>query len=137
MAEVMIEGNNLTKFYGDHLAVDDISIEVKKGEVVGFLGPNGSGKSTLASIIAGRDGFDVVSGSVDYDGQDLLELPPEERARQGIFLAPVLNRFHAVGVKVTLRFLVATPIAEFIDTADQYGGPASKRTAHVGRQVSE
>ena len=53
MAEVMIEVNNLTKFYGDHLAVDDISFEVKKGEVVGLLGPNGSGKTTTMRILTG------------------------------------------------------------------------------------
>ena len=75
MAEVMIEVNNLTKFYGEHLAVDDISFEVKKGEVVGFLGPNGSGKTTTMRILTGYlppstgtasiAGFNTMTDSLD------------------------------------------------------------------------
>ena len=57
------------------------------GEVHAIMGPNGSGKSTLASVLAGRDGYDVTAGAVEYDGRDLFELSPEERAREGIFLA--------------------------------------------------
>ena len=76
-----------------HAAVDDreilkgIDLSVKPGEVHAIMGPNGSGKSTLAGILAGRDGYDVTEGSVTYDGRDLLEMEPEERAREGIFLA--------------------------------------------------
>jgi Fe-S cluster assembly ATP-binding protein len=57
------------------------------GEVHALMGPNGSGKSTLAAVLAGREGYTVTSGRVLYEGQDLLELDPEERARQGMFLA--------------------------------------------------
>jgi Fe-S cluster assembly ATP-binding protein len=57
------------------------------GEVHAIMGPNGSGKSTLAAILAGREGYEVTAGRVVYDGQDLLELDPEERAREGLFLA--------------------------------------------------
>jgi Fe-S cluster assembly ATP-binding protein len=63
------------------------SLTINEGEVHALMGLNGSGKSTLAAILAGRDGYDVTQGSVKYLGQDLLELDPEERAREGLFLA--------------------------------------------------
>lgn len=64
-----------------------INLEVKPGEVHAIMGPNGSGKSTLASVLAGREEYEVTDGSVDFMGLDLLALSPEERAREGIFLA--------------------------------------------------
>jgi Fe-S cluster assembly ATP-binding protein len=64
-----------------------ISLSVNSGEVHAIMGPNGSGKSTLAQVLAGRDLYEVTGGSVTYDGKDLLELDPEERAQAGIFLA--------------------------------------------------
>jgi Fe-S cluster assembly ATP-binding protein len=64
-----------------------INLEIKPGEVHAIMGPNGSGKSTLAQVLAGRDQFEVVQGSVRYDGENLFDLKPEERARRGIFLA--------------------------------------------------
>jgi Fe-S cluster assembly ATP-binding protein len=64
-----------------------INLEVKPGEVHAIMGPNGSGKSTLASVLAGREEYEVLSGSVTFEGKNLLELAPEERAREGIFLA--------------------------------------------------
>ncbi len=63
-----------------------INLEVNKGEVHAIMGPNGTGKSTLASVIAGREVFDVTAGDIQYNGKDLLKLPVEERAREGIFL---------------------------------------------------
>ena len=67
--------------------LNNFSLSVKEGEVHAIMGPNGSGKSTLASVRAGREEFDVTEGSVVFQGQDLLEMEPEERAREGIFLA--------------------------------------------------
>ncbi|MEQ8713003.1 MAG: Fe-S cluster assembly ATPase SufC [Cyclobacteriaceae bacterium] len=64
-----------------------INLTVKPGEVHAIMGPNGSGKSTLAAVLAGREDYEITEGSVDFQGSDLLELSPEERAREGIFLA--------------------------------------------------
>lgn len=76
-----------------HVRVDNkailrgVDLKVRAGEVHAIMGPNGSGKSTLANVLAGRDGYEVSQGSVAFEGKDLLELAPEERACAGIFLA--------------------------------------------------
>jgi Fe-S cluster assembly ATP-binding protein len=64
-----------------------LSLDVKAGEVHAIMGPNGAGKSTLGNVLAGRDGYEVTQGSVVYDGKNLLELEPEQRAAEGVFLA--------------------------------------------------
>src|SRR5258706_1938290 len=64
-----------------------VNLTINPGEVHAIMGPNGSGKSTLAAILAGREGYEVTEGQVLYQGKDLLELDPEERAREGVFLA--------------------------------------------------
>src|SRR5215204_7831709 len=64
-----------------------LSLDVKPGEVHAIMGPNGSGKSTLASVLAGREDYEVTEGSVSFLGKDLLDLSPEARAAEGLFLA--------------------------------------------------
>ncbi len=64
-----------------------INLEVKAGEIHAIMGPNGSGKSTLSAVLAGREDYEVTEGSVTFNGKDLLELSPEDRAREGVFLA--------------------------------------------------
>lgn len=64
-----------------------LNLEVNAGEVHAIMGPNGAGKSTLASVLAGREDYEVTEGSIDFDGEDLLEMETEERAREGLFLA--------------------------------------------------
>jgi Fe-S cluster assembly ATP-binding protein len=64
-----------------------LSLDVNAGEVHAIMGPNGAGKSTLGNVLAGRDGYEIVEGSVSYEGRDLLTLEPEERAAEGVFLA--------------------------------------------------
>ncbi|HVU85623.1 MAG TPA: Fe-S cluster assembly ATPase SufC, partial [Puia sp.] len=64
-----------------------INLEVKEGEMHAIMGPNGSGKSTLASVLAGRQDYEVTQGSVTFQGKDMLEMSPEDRAREGLFLA--------------------------------------------------
>ncbi|TVR80234.1 MAG: Fe-S cluster assembly ATPase SufC [Chitinophagaceae bacterium] len=64
-----------------------LNLNVKKGEIHAIMGPNGSGKSTLASVLAGKEEFEVEGGTIQFNGKDLFELEPEERAREGVFLA--------------------------------------------------
>ena len=64
-----------------------INLDIQPGEVHAIMGPNGGGKSTLASVLAGREEYEVTEGSVEFDGKDMLELSPEDRAREGLFLA--------------------------------------------------
>ena len=75
---VAVEGKEILK---------GLSLEVGIGEVHAIMGPNGSGKSTLANVIAGRDGYEVTGGQIEFMGKDLLDLEPEDRAREGVFLA--------------------------------------------------
>jgi Fe-S cluster assembly ATP-binding protein len=83
----MLSIQDLKASIEDNQILNGINLEVKAGEVHAIMGPNGSGKSTLASVLAGREEFEVNEGKVHFEGEDLLELSPEERARRGIFLA--------------------------------------------------
>jgi Fe-S cluster assembly ATP-binding protein len=83
----MLEIKNLHARVGDNEILRGINLTVNAGEVHAIMGPNGSGKSTLAGVLAGRDAYEVTAGEVLYQGKDLLDLDPEERAREGIFLA--------------------------------------------------
>jgi Fe-S cluster assembly ATP-binding protein len=83
----MLQIKNLRARVGNKEILKGIDLVVKAGEVHAVMGPNGSGKSTLAGVLAGRGEYEVTAGSVTYNGQDLLALQPEQRAREGIFLA--------------------------------------------------
>ena len=83
----MLEIKNLQAGIEDKPILKGIDLSVNAGEVHAIMGPNGSGKSTLASVLAGRDGYDVTGGEVLLQDEDLLDLAPEERAREGVFLA--------------------------------------------------
>ena len=83
----MLHIENLHAAIGDRPILRGVDLSVKAGEVHAIMGPNGSGKSTLANVIAGREQYQVTEGAVRFDGRDLLSMPPEERAREGIFLA--------------------------------------------------
>ncbi len=83
----LLEINDLHATVGDREILKGITLSVNAGEIHAIMGPNGSGKSTLAQVLAGRDLYRVTGGSVVFNGRDLLELDPEERAQAGIFLA--------------------------------------------------
>lgn len=83
----MLKVNNLKASVEGKEILKGINLEVNPGEVHAIMGPNGSGKSTLSSVIAGREEFDVDGGTIQYMGEDLTELDPEERAHKGIFLS--------------------------------------------------
>ncbi|HCA81849.1 MAG TPA: Fe-S cluster assembly ATPase SufC [Bacteroidetes bacterium] len=83
----MLEIRDLHARIGTTEILNGITLSVNAGEVHAIMGPNGSGKSTLAQVLAGRDTYEVTNGSVLYNGKDLLDMDPEERAREGLFLA--------------------------------------------------
>jgi Fe-S cluster assembly ATP-binding protein len=83
----MLEIKNLHASVAGKEILRGVDLSVKEGEVHAIMGPNGSGKSTLAQVLAGRDLYQVTEGEVTYKGQNLLEMAPEDRAREGIFLA--------------------------------------------------
>ena len=76
--EVSVDGNKILK---------GLNLEINAGEVHAIMGPNGSGKSTLAQVIAGHEDYDIDNGTVEYVGKDLLEMDPEERSCEGVFMA--------------------------------------------------
>jgi len=83
----MLTINNLHAQIEDKKILNGINLQINAGEVHAIMGPNGSGKSTLASVLAGRSYYEVTEGTVEFDGVDLLDMAPEERAREGLFLA--------------------------------------------------
>jgi Fe-S cluster assembly ATP-binding protein len=84
---MMLEIKDLHARVQDKPILKGVTLTVNPGEVHAIMGPNGSGKSTLAGVLAGRDAYDVTEGQVLYNGKDLLDMDPEERAREGVFLA--------------------------------------------------
>jgi Fe-S cluster assembly ATP-binding protein len=87
MSKPILEIKNLSAGVEGKQILKGISLTISLGEVHAIMGPNGSGKSTLAAVLAGRAGYEVTGGEVIFDGKDLFDLNPEERAREGVFLA--------------------------------------------------
>lgn len=87
MSKTLIEIKDLSASINGKEILKGINLTVNEGEVHAIMGPNGSGKSTLGYVLSGREGYDVTGGEVIYKGQDLVEMAPEERAREGLFLA--------------------------------------------------
>src|SRR6185436_2546016 len=87
MGKRMLEIEDLHAKVGEHEILKGVDLTVDAGDVHAVMGPNGSGKSTLAHVLAGRPGYTVTQGRVLYKGRDLLAMSPEERAREGVFLA--------------------------------------------------
>ncbi|MEZ4879957.1 MAG: ATP-binding cassette domain-containing protein [Chitinophagales bacterium] len=83
----MIQIKNLHASVEGKQILKGLNLTINKGEIHAIMGPNGTGKSTLGNIIAGKDGYEITDGEVLFEGQNILELEPEERARLGIFLA--------------------------------------------------
>jgi Fe-S cluster assembly ATP-binding protein len=89
----MSKETTMLKIHNLHVSIEDneilkgLDLEIKAGEVHAIMGPNGGGKSTLAQVLAGRDAYEITAGSVDFQGEDLLDMDPELRAREGVFLA--------------------------------------------------
>lgn len=83
----MLQINKLNAQVEDKQILHDLSLNIKPGEVHAIMGPNGSGKSTLGNVLTGRDGYEVLSGDIQFNGKNLLDMGIEERAREGMFLA--------------------------------------------------
>jgi len=83
----MLEIRDLHVSIGESEILNGVNLEIKRGEVHAIMGPNGSGKSTLANVIVGKPGYDVTHGDIIYEGQSILNYPPDQRALEGIFLA--------------------------------------------------
>ena len=121
MDQLVIE--DLHVAIGDQEIIRGLSLAVPKGEVHAIMGPNGSGKSTLAKVLAGHPDYIVISGSVTIDGQNLLELEPDERARSGVFMAfQYPSEIPGVTIANFLRAAVQArlPKGEELEATDYY-----------------
>ncbi|MDR2026529.1 MAG: Fe-S cluster assembly ATPase SufC [Prevotellaceae bacterium] len=125
-----------------------INLEVRAGEVHAIMGPNGSGKSTLASVIAGRDSFEVTQGEIDFEGKNLLEMSPEDRANSGIFLSfqyPVeipgvsMTNFMKAAVNEQRKYKGLEPLkaADFLKMIREKAALTGMDSALISRPVNE
>ncbi len=144
----MLSIKNLTVSIKGKTIIRGLNLEVKEGEVHAIMGPNGSGKSTLASVIAGRDNYEVEEGEVLYNGQNLLELPAETRAREGIFLGfqyPVeipgvsIANFMRTALNEKRKYLGLEPLtgAEFLKLMEEKKKMVDIHSKLTNRSVNE
>jgi Fe-S cluster assembly ATP-binding protein len=144
----MLNIKDLRAEIGETEILKGLSLSVNAGEVHAIMGPNGSGKSTLAQVIAGHPDYNVISGTVEYDGQDLLQLEPEERAHEGVFLgfqypveiAGVNNAYllkAAVNAKRRHQGLAEMDAFEFLQLAKEKMALLDMNPAFLQRGVNE
>ncbi|MFK7886133.1 MAG: Fe-S cluster assembly ATPase SufC [Gammaproteobacteria bacterium] len=148
MSSPLLSVKDLHVSVGDKPILKGLDFTANAGEVHAIMGPNGSGKSTLAAILAGRDGYEVTRGSVTYNGEDLLELEPEERARAGVFLAfqypveiPGVNNAYllkaAVNAKRTFEGKQELDAFEFLKSVKENMAFMEMDEAFLSRGVNE
>ena len=144
----MLEVKNLQAQIAGNTILNGLNLTVKAGEVHAIMGPNGSGKSTLAQVIAGHADYEVLGGEVIYQGKDLLELEPEERAREGIFLGfqypveiPGVNNAYllkaAVNAKRRHQGLEEIDAFEFLKVARERMAVLGMDASFLNRGVNE
>src|SRR5437868_10581887 len=115
--------DNLHVAIGDQQIVRGLSLVVPQGEVHAIMGPNGSGKSTLAKVMAGHPDYQVTKGKITMDGEDILAMEPDERARKGLFLAfQYPSEIPGVTIANFLRAALAArlPVGEELEATDYY-----------------
>ena len=144
----MLEIKDLKSRVAGNDILNGLSLSVNPGEVHAIMGPNGSGKSTLAQVVAGHDDYEVIGGAVEFKGQDLLELDPEERAREGIFLGfqypveiPGVNNAYllkaALNAKRAHQGLDEIDAFEFLKTAREKMAALGMDPKFLNRGVNE
>lgn len=128
--------------------LNGLNLEVKPGEVHAIMGPNGSGKSTLANVVSGKEGYEVVSGNIEYQGQNLMDMDVEERAREGIFMGfqyPVeipgvsMNNFMRTAIDEIRKYKGKEPLsaAEFMKFIKEKKELVGLHDSLAGRSVNE
>jgi Fe-S cluster assembly ATP-binding protein len=144
----MIKITNLHANVEGKEILNGINLEVRAGEVHAIMGPNGSGKSTLASVIAGCNNFEVTQGEIDFEGKNLLEIPPEDRANSGIFLSfqyPVeipgvsMTNFMKAAINEQRKYKGLEPMksAEFLKMMREKAALTGMDSTLISRPVNE
>lgn len=129
----MLKIKNLHAGVEDNEILNGIDLEVNPGEVHAIMGPNGSGKSTLAAVIAGKEEFEITEGSIEFEGEDLEETSPEDRAHKGIFMS---FQYPVEIPGVTVTNFIKTAINESRKARGQEEMPANKMLKQI-REISE